>query len=300
MLKIAWRENFAHHLPAGHRFPMAKYDLLREQLLYEGTVQESNFFRPEPISEEAILSVHEHAYWTRLRDGLLSPAEIRRSGFPHNPALIERERCIMQGTVEAAVYALKHGVAFNSAGGTHHAFTNRAEGFCLLNDIALGAQHLLDQKLAEKILVIDLDVHQGNGSAQIFQDEPRVFTLSIHGAKNFPMHKEKSDLDVPLEDGTEDQTYHEALTKALDQFPERYQADFVFYQAGVDVLETDKLGRMALTREGCAARDRMVFEWCQQHHLPICVSMGGGYSKQLKDIVEAHANTYRLAQELYF
>lgn len=279
---------------------MAKYDLLPEQLLYEGTISESNLFRPEPLSEPVILETHEAAYWEKLKNGQLSPAEIRRTGFPYSPELVRRETIIMNGTVQAALFALEHGVAMNIAGGTHHAFSNRGEGFCLLNDLAIAANYLLRHRHLRKILIVDLDVHQGNGTAEIFQNEPRVFTFSMHCAHNYPFHKERSDLDIALPDGTDDAAYLSLLQEALPRLVQEVEPDFILFQCGVDVLATDKLGKLSLTREGCKARDRFVLETCKRNNIPVAASMGGGYSARLADIVEAHANTFRLAQNIWF
>ncbi|QHL88562.1 histone deacetylase [Nibribacter ruber] len=300
MLKIAWSEEYAHHLPEGHRFPMLKYELLPEQLLYEGTVTHANFFRPSPLPEDRILRVHDQDYWQKLKTLQLSPSEIRKTGFPLSQGLVDREVRIMGGTVEAADFALEFGVAMNIAGGTHHSFTDRGEGFCLLNDNALGARYLLDEGKAQKVLIVDLDVHQGNGTAQIFAQEPRVFTFSMHGGKNYPFHKETSDLDVELPDGIEDAAYLALLQQHLPRLMDHVEPDFVFFQSGVDVLATDKLGKLALTTAGCKERDRIVLELCLRHGVPLVASMGGGYSTRIADIVEAHANTYRLAQQIFF
>lgn len=206
----------------------------------------------------------------------------------------------MNGTTRCADFALKYGVAMNIAGGTHHAFTNRGEGFCLLNDIAIASHYLLSSGLSRKILVVDLDVHQGNGTAEIFENDPRVFTFSMHGAKNYPMQKENSDLDIALEDGTTDKIYLNHLEKNLDTLLNEVEPDFIFFQSGVDILETDKLGRLSVTLEGCKHRDRLVLELAHENKIPIVASMGGGYSEDINIIVEAHANTYRQAQDIYF
>lgn len=300
MLKIAWTEIYAHPLPQNHRFPMEKYNLLPEQLIYEGTVTEDSFFAPGVLTTDLVLRTHDTVYWDKLQYGKLARLEERRTGFPWSKELIERETIIMQGTLDAARYALKHGVAMNIAGGTHHAFTDRGEGFCLLNDIAIAANYLLDEGLAKQVLVVDLDVHQGNGTAEIFRDEPRVFTFSMHGASNYPMHKEQSDLDVALVDGTDDTTYLALVDKHLKSLLDSVQPDFVFFQSGVDVLATDKLGRLGMSIDGCKTRDRMVLEQCKLNEIPVMASMGGGYSEKIAHIVEAHANTYRLAQEIFF
>lgn len=300
MLKIAWSKIYNHPLPAGHRFPMEKYDLLPEQLLHEGTVQQDNFFHPRKLTEAEILSTHDAEYWEKLKNLNLSRHEERRSGFPLSSLIVEREITINAGTIEAADYALQYGVAMNIAGGTHHAYTNRAEGFCFLNDIAIAANYLLDQKKAKQILVVDLDVHQGNGTAEIFQNDTRVFTFSMHGEKNYPMHKEKSDLDIGLADGTDDKTYLKLLDENLKELMQKVAPDFIFFQSGVDVLATDKLGRLGLSIEGCKKRDELVLKTAFDNQGPLVASMGGGYSEKIKDIIEAHANTFRLAQEIYF
>jgi acetoin utilization deacetylase AcuC-like enzyme len=300
MLKIAWSEKYVLPLPPNHRFPMSKYEVLPQQLMHEGTVNSDNFFAPSPASETEILKTHEADYWLKLKNLQLSSQEVRRTGFPLTPELVNREIIIAQGTIDCAKFSLQHGIAMNIAGGTHHAFTNRGEGFCLLNDMAMAANFLLNNQLAEKILMVDLDVHQGNGTAQIFQHDPRVFTFSMHGANNYPLHKEQSDLDIALRDHTDDKNYLALLDRHLQELMKNEQPDFIFYQSGVDVLATDTLGRLALTRDGCKQRDKLVLSIARQTKTPIVVSMGGGYSPDFKDIIEAHANTYRLAQEIFF
>lgn len=300
MLKIAWSPIYNHPLPPKHRFPMRKYDLLPEQLIHEGTISSENLFSPKLLSENDILTVHHRIYWQKLKTISLSKAEIRRSGFPVTDDLIIRERIIAEGTIEAAIYAKRFGVAMNIAGGTHHAYTDRAEGFCLLNDQAIASRYLLNHGLARRILIVDLDVHQGNGTAEIFQNEPSVFTFSMHGEKNYPMKKETSDLDVPLPDKTEDAEYLKLLDFHLKSILDMFQPDFMFFQAGVDILESDKLGRLALTLNGCKSRDQMVLSIAKNKNIPIVVCMGGGYSEDIRIILEAHANTFRLAQELFF
>ena len=300
MLKIAWSSIYNHPLPQGHRFPMEKYDLLPNQLVYEGTIEDRNIFEPRQLTENEILSVHKPAYWEKLQLVDFTRQEERRSGFPITEQLVKREITINAGTIQCTEYALQYGMAMNIAGGTHHAFTNRAEGFCLLNDIAIAAKYLLDLKKAKQILVVDLDVHQGNGTAEIFRNEPRVFTFSMHGEHNYPLQKEQSDLDIPLKDGTNDKTYVSILERNLDQLLEKVEPDFIFFQSGVDVLQTDKLGRLGLTIDGCKCRDQMVIKAAKNNNLPIVASMGGGYSENIRHIVEAHANTYRVAQATFF
>lgn len=300
MLKIAFNAYYVQPLPEGHRFPMEKYDLLPKQLIHEGTVEAENFFSPTLINKETILGVHDADYLARLINLELSPREQRKSGFPHDKRLIAREQIIMEGTRKCAEFALEHGVAMNIAGGTHHAYADRAEGFCLLNDQAIAAKWLLDKELANQILIIDLDVHQGNGSATIFQDEERVFTFSMHGQNNYPLHKENSNLDVGLKDGIKDQAYLYLLEKNLATVLKRFQPDFIFYQSGVDIIETDKLGRLSVSLAGCRKRDEIVLKLAKQNKVPIVASMGGGYSPEVKHIIEAHANTFRAAQHIFF
>jgi acetoin utilization deacetylase AcuC-like enzyme len=299
MIKIAWHELYAHPLPEGHRFPMLKYELIPEQLLHEGAIEQHNLFSPEPVEEDIVLLTHEKQYWKQLKDLTLPVKEQRRIGFPLNAQLVERELRIAQGTIDGSNFAMANGIAFNVAGGTHHAGSNWGEGFCLLNDQAIASNYLLDKKLANRILIIDLDVHQGNGTAEIFQDESRVFTFSMHGDKNFPFRKEISDLDIPLDDQTNDEKYLTLLESNLKKVFDQHQPDFVFYLSGVDVLSTDKLGKLALTKKGCKERDRLVLQTCKDKNLAVQISMGGGYSTDIKDIVDAHCNTYRLAFDLF-
>ena len=299
MLKIAYHPLYAHPLPEGHRFPMLKYELIPAQLLHEGTIEQKNLFSPAVLDERYITAAHDQSYWFSLKNLSLSLKEQRRIGFPLSAQLVEREIRIAQGTIDGALFAQQYGVAFNVAGGTHHAGSNWGEGFCLLNDQAIAANYLLNSGLAGRILIIDLDVHQGNGTAEIFKNEPRVFTFSMHGDKNFPFRKEVSDLDLPLDDGTADDEFLNKLSSSLTFIFKKHQPNFVFYLAGVDVLATDKLGKLALTKKACKERDQMVFEMCIQHRVPVQVSMGGGYSEDIKVIVDAHCNTFRVANDLF-
>ncbi|MDC8005436.1 histone deacetylase [Aureisphaera galaxeae] len=300
MLKIAYHPIFKHNLPLGHRFPMSKYELLHQQLLLEGTCSEENFFVPGPLNDEHVFAVHTSEYVASLRNLTLDKKAIRKIGFPLSTKLVEREECITQGTIEGCKYALQHGIAMNIAGGTHHAYTDRGEAFCLFNDQAVGAKYLLAKGKAKKILMVDLDVHQGNGTAEIFQNDPDVFTFSMHGGKNYPFKKEVSDLDIGLDDGTEDEQYLSKIKEILPELIETEKPDFIFYLSGVDILATDKLGRLGCTLEGCKERDRFVLQTCKDLGIPVQVSMGGGYSPDIKIIIEAHANTFRMAQEIYF
>ena len=300
MLKITWNKHYRHPLPEGHRFPMDKYDLIPEQLIYEGTISSSDLLDPGMAAEKDILRVHEKNYLEKLKNGMLTVQEIRRIGFPLSADLVSREFSITRGTIQCALYALESGISFNMAGGTHHAYADRGEGFCLLNDIAVAASFLIDRHLATKILIVDLDVHQGNGTAKIFEGREEIFTFSIHGENNYPLFKEKSYRDIALPDGTTDNFYLEKLDYHLNDLVESCQPDFIFYQAGVDILATDKLGRLALTLQGSAARDRKVFSVCRENRIPAVVVMGGGYSDDIRTIIEAHANTFREACEIYF
>ncbi|HEX8023119.1 histone deacetylase [Mucilaginibacter sp.] len=300
MLKISYDPIYAHPLPEGHRFPMLKYELIPAQLLHEGVISKDNLFSPDLLAEGTIIRTHDENYWHQLRDLTLPPKEQRRTGFPLSARLVEREIMIAKGTIDGCRYAFEGGVAFNVAGGTHHAGSNWGEGFCLLNDQAIAANYLLDSELSKSILIIDLDVHQGNGTAQIFENEPRVFTFSMHGANNFPYRKEQSDLDIPLQDGVGDDEFLEILKTTLPRLIKQQKPNFIFYLSGVDILATDKLGKLALSKEACKARDQFVFEQCIKYNIPVQVSMGGGYSPQIKDIVEAHCNTFKAAIDLYF
>ncbi|MFN0204516.1 MAG: histone deacetylase [Bacteroidia bacterium] len=300
MLKIAFSELYAHTLPEGHRFPMLKYELIPEQLLYEGTIQRDNLFVPKPLSEEILLWTHCENYWAKLKNLTLTDKEIRKTGFPLSARLVQREAHILQGTLDAALFAQKHGVAMNIAGGTHHAFRDSGEGFCLLNDFAVASTYLIKKGLAKQILIVDLDVHQGNGSAKIFENEDKVFTFSMHCGANYPLHKEKSDLDIELPVGATDELFLSLLKTHLPRLIDEVQPDFICYLSGVDILHTDKLGRLACTLKGCKERDKYVLTLCKTHNIPVVIAMGGGYSVLIKDIVEAHCNTFRVAQELYF
>ncbi len=300
MLKIAYHHIYKHPLPEGHRFPMEKYELIPQQLLHEGSCTPENFFEPGIPDEKDILAVHTKTYINDLNTLNLTKSAARKLGFPLSKTLVKREGIITQGTITASKYALEHGIAMNIAGGTHHAYSNRGEAFCLYNDQAIGARYLQNNGLAKKILIVDLDVHQGNGTAEIFQNDPSVFTFSMHGAGNYPFQKEKSDLDIGLADGTGDTEYLKFLKETLPKLIEEQQPDFIYYLCGVDIIAGDKLGRLGCTIAGCKERDRFVLQICKDNKIPVMCSMGGGYSPDIKIIVEAHANTYRLAQEIYF
>lgn len=299
MIKIAFDPIYAHPLPENHRFPMLKYQLIPEQLMHEGTYTANHFFAPSICEEEIILYTHDQAYLNKLLNQQLSPSEQRKIGFPQSPELTQRELIITQGTIDACLYALETGVALNVAGGTHHAFADRGEGFCLLNDMAVAANYLLRKQISKKILIIDLDVHQGNGTAKLMEKEERVFTFSMHGAHNYPFHKEQSDLDIGLKDGTNGQEYLAILSNTLPKLIEQVKPDFAFYLSGVDILNTDKFGKLQVSLDECKQRDRIVFEQLKKHRIPVTVALGGGYSPDVRTIVEAHCNTFRLAANFY-
>ena len=300
MLKIAHDVLYNHQLKKNHRFPMIKYELIPEQLIMENTCIENNFFKPGEISDKIILLTHHEFYYNKLINQTLNDREIRAIGFPMSNKLIKREKMIVQGTIECALNSIKYGISMNIAGGTHHAFSNRAEAFCILNDQAIAANFLIYNNYCKKILILDLDVHQGNGTAEIFSKNINVFTVSFHGEKNYPFRKEKSDYDHGFKDGTSDREYLNKIKYDIPRLVEKFEPDFIFYLSGVDIIENDKLGRLSVSINGCKERDRFVLDYCKANNIPIQVSMGGGYSPNLKDIIEAHANTFRLAQEIYF
>jgi acetoin utilization deacetylase AcuC-like enzyme len=300
MLKIAFDPIYKHSLKIGHRFPMEKYELLPEQLLKKNICSIDNFFLPSAIDERHLLSTHDEVYYNNLINLTLSKLDARKIGFPLSDSLIERERVIAQGTIQNTHFAQQHGISMNIAGGTHHAFRDRPGAFCMLNDQAIAANYLINNNLSNKVMIVDLDVHQGDGTASIFENKDFVFTISFHGQKNYPFKKQNSDFDLPLEDNTGDRVYLNALKYHLPRLIDLFEPDFIFYLSGVDVLKTDKLGRLGLTMAGCKERDRFVLKFCKDQKIPVQVSMGGGYSMHLKEIIDAHSNTFELAQELFF
>lgn len=298
-LHIAFDPIYAHPLPEGHRFPMLKYELIPAQLLYEGSITQDNLFAPQACPDEVVLWTHDAGYVNKLNNQTLSAKEQRHIGFPQSPQLTDREFIITQGTIDCCHYAFENGVALNVAGGTHHAFAERGEGFCMLNDFAVAANYLLHKRLANQLLVVDLDVHQGNGTAKLFEREPRVFTFSMHGKNNYPFHKERSDLDVELPDGIEDKDYLGLLQQHLPPLLDRVKPDLVFFLSGVDILSTDKFGKLKVSMDGCRRRDEYVLELLHQRGLPCVISMGGGYSPEVRTIVNAHCQTFRAAKSIY-
>jgi acetoin utilization deacetylase AcuC-like enzyme len=297
-MKVFYSDRFVLPLPEGHRFPMKKYSMLRERVYEEGICGPGELRVPHPVTDQEILRVHDPAYLKKVVTGTLTDKEMRRIGFPWSKRMVERSRRASGGTLEACRVALKEGLAANLAGGTHHAFTNRGEGFCVLNDSAIAARALRAEGLVEKVAVLDTDVHQGNGTAAILRGDPNVFTLSIHGAKNYPFRKEESDLDVPLPDGADDGAFLAALSGALDRVLDLRSWDLAIFLAGADPFEDDKLGRLCVTKEGLAERDRMVLEGCRDHDIPVVVTMAGGYARQVEDTVDIHFQTVKRAAQL--
>ncbi|MGB3076994.1 MAG: histone deacetylase [Chitinophagales bacterium] len=298
-MKIAFAPEYVLPLPANHRFPISKYELIPLQLLHEGIVTEENFFQPESIDIEVVALTHTQEYIHRLQNLQMTDSEMRKIGFPQTPELMTREFIIAGGTLECCEFAKQHGVSLNIAGGTHHAYPDHGEGFCLMNDCAIAANYLLHTSKAARLLIIDLDVHQGQGTAKIFEHEKRVFTFSMHGKNNYPVHKEKSTLDVELPDGIRDNDYLSLLQQHLPQVIDQFRPDFSFYISGVDIIATDRFGKLNVSMEGCKRRDAFVFETLKKQNIPVVVTMGGGYSPEIKDILEAHCNTYRVAKEIY-
>ncbi|HEV8158824.1 MAG TPA: histone deacetylase [Pyrinomonadaceae bacterium] len=281
-----------------HVFPIKKFELVRDRLLKDGTLQTCEISEPQPAEIEDVLLVHTDDYVTRLRNGTLTTREVRRLGLPWSKSLVRRSFLACSGTVNAARHALENGVASNLAGGTHHAFPDRGEGFCVLNDVAVAIRVLQKKKLAKKFLIIDCDVHQGNGTAFIFKDDTDVFTFSMHGAKNYPLFKEKSTLDIELPDKTGDAEFLEILNKALPHIFLQ-NPDLVFYLGGADPFEKDKLGRLGLTIEGLQQRDEMVLSFAKNKKIPIVTTMSGGYAQDINDTVEIHCNTIRTVRKVF-
>lgn len=299
MIKIAWKANYILDLPVNHPFPMEKYELLPVQLKRQGIASEEDFFTPSALCEEDILLTHSAEYWHKLKNLLLSSKEEKKTGFPQSEAMVEREVDICGATLSLAEHALVNGCGFNIAGGTHHAFSDHGEGYCLLNDNAVAANVLLKRKQVKKVLIVDLDVHQGNGTAEIFSGNKNVFTFSMHGERNYPSQKMNSDLDIPLKCGAGDAEYLPLLKEHLDRIINTEKPDIIFYQAGVDVLEGDRFGRLALSINGCMERDLTVFSKCHSLSIPLVVTMGGGYSRKISTIIDAHTNTFRIGYDLF-
>jgi len=289
---IYYCDHFVLPLPEGHRFPMEKYSRLRERVREAGL---GEWLRvPEPATDGELSLVHDPAYLRRVAEGTLAPAEVRRIGFPWSSAMVERCRRSVGGTLGAARAALDLGTGVNLAGGTHHAFADRGEGFCVFNDVAVATRVLQREGRIRRVAVIDLDVHQGNGTAAIFRGDPDVFTLSVHGAGNYPFQKEESDLDLALPDGAGDSPFLDAVEEGVARSLAT-RPDLVFYLAGADPYEGDRLGRLGVSREGLATRDRIVLDACRAAGVPVALSMAGGYAREVEDTVAIHFHTVRAA-----
>lgn len=292
-------DHFEVELPPTHRFPMGKYAALRERLLAEEVLGPADIVRAEAAPLEAILAVHEEAYVRGFLAGGLDRKAVQRIGFPWSEALVARTLGSAGATLLAAEWALEHGFAGSLAGGTHHAYRDQGSGYCVFNDLAMATRLLLDRGLAKRVLIVDVDVHQGDGTAAMLADEPAAFTLSMHGARNFPARKQVSDLDVALPDGTADGAYLEALDGALAEGFERGRPDFVLMQGGVDVLDEDRLGRLALSPAGVAERDRRVMRAAHTRGVPLVTTLGGGYAEPIDLSIAAHINTWRVAASIW-
>jgi len=298
-LKIFYSDRFVLPLPEGHRFPMRKYAMLRERVEAAGICSPGELRVPRPATDEELLRAHARGYLDRVKTGTLSRDEIRRIGFPWSEQMVERSRRSCGATLETSAAALEEGFAANLAGGTHHAFADRGEGYCVFNDVAVAIRALQHEGGIRHALIIDTDVHQGNGTASIFEGDPTVYTFSIHGAKNFPFHKEKSDLDVELPDGTEDGAYLDALAEGLERSLDESDAEIAFYLAGADAFSGDRLGRLSVSKEALAERDRMVLGACHERHLPVVLTMAGGYAREIEHTVEIHFNSIASAEKMW-
>ena len=297
-MKIYYHDHFVLPLPAGHRFPMPKYALLRQRVKAAGIIAEEDLTPGPAATDEQLTRAHTPEYVDRVQHGRLSDREMRQIGFPWSPGLVERSRRSVGSTIAACRAALRDGLAINLAGGTHHAGPDYGQGFCVFNDSAVAARAMQAEGLTGRIVILDCDVHQGNGTAEIFAGDPTVFTFSIHGAKNFPFRKKPSDLDVALDDDADDPIYLDALEEGVNRALELAEADMAIYLAGADPYAGDRLGRLAITKRGLAQRDRFVLGACQAAGLPVTIAMAGGYGTNIDDTVDIHFQTVRLAAEM--
>jgi acetoin utilization deacetylase AcuC-like enzyme len=297
-MKVFYSDHFVLPLPEGHRFPMVKYSMLRERVAQDGICGPGELLTPRAVTDEEILRAHAPDYLKRVASGKLTDKEVRRIGFPWSEKMVERSRRASGGTLGACLAALDEGFAANLAGGTHHAFSDRGEGYCVFNDSAIAARAVQAAGLVERVVVIDTDVHQGNGTAAILHTDPTVYTFSVHGAKNFPFHKEVSDLDAPLPDGAGDTEFLATLESGLEAALDAADADLAIYLAGADPFEGDRLGRLAVTKAGLAERDRIVLETCRERGIPVAVTMAGGYAYEVEDTVDIHFRSIRRAAGL--
>ncbi len=297
-MKVFYSDRFVLPLPEDHRFPMVKYSLLRERVARDGICGPGDLRTPRAVTDGEILRAHAPDYLERVVSGTLTKKEVRRIGFPWSERMVERSRRASGGTLGACLAALEEGFAANLAGGTHHAFSDKGEGYCVFNDSAIAARAVQAAGLAERVVVIDTDVHQGNGTARILHRDPTVFTFSIHGAKNFPFDKEESDLDAPLPDGADDTAFLAALERELKTALDAADADLAIYLAGADPFEGDRLGRLCVTKAGLAERDRIVLEACKERGIPAAITMAGGYAREVEDTVDVHFQSIRRAADL--
>jgi len=295
MLQLWTSARYTFPLPLGHRFPIAKYERLREQIVISGIGSAGSLHEPEPATRAALLRVHTPDYVDRFVDGRLGESELRRLGFPWSTALVERSLRSVGGTCEAATAALENGVAMNLAGGTHHAFADHGEGFCVFNDVAVAIRLLQNTGRVCRVAIIDLDVHQGNGTNAIFAGDESVFTFSMHGGRNYPFQKVPGSLDVELADGTRDDDYLSQLADHLPAVLSRAEPDLVVYLAGADPHESDTLGRLSVSFDGLARRDALVLELCREVGLPVAITIAGGYGRNLEDTIQIHLETARIA-----
>jgi acetoin utilization deacetylase AcuC-like enzyme len=297
-LKVFYSDHFVLPLPEGHRFPMVKYSMLRERVAASGICEPGEMRVPRPVSDEEILRAHDRDYLRHVVEGTLSRKEMRRIGFPWSERMVERSRRASGGTLGACLAALEDGFSANLAGGTHHAFADQGEGYCVFNDSAIAARAVRAEGLVEQVVILDTDVHQGNGTEAILRGDPSIFTFSIHGARNFPFRKEESDLDVALPDGADDGEFVEALEASLERVLEESKAELAFYLAGADPYEDDRLGRLSVSKEGLAERDRLILESCRERDIPVAVTMAGGYARKVEDTVDIHFRSIERAASL--
>jgi len=297
-MHVFYTPRYYAEIGAGHIFPIRKFELVRDKLLGEGTLRLDEIFEPDPASVEDVLLVHSEDYVSRLCDGTLTTKEIRRLGLPWSESLVRRSFYAVGGTLAATEVSLSEGYSSNLAGGTHHSFPERGEGFCVLNDVAIAVRAMRARKLIKRAAIVDCDVHQGNGTATIFADDSDTFTFSVHGANNYPLFKAQSSLDVELPDGTSDDEYLECLGHHLPTVLD-HEPDVVFYLAGADPYAEDKLGRLALSIDGLRARDEFVLRECYEREVPVVTVMSGGYGKDINDTIEIHCNTIRMVKEVF-
>jgi acetoin utilization deacetylase AcuC-like enzyme len=298
-MKVYYSDHFTLPLPEGHRFPIEKYALLRKRVMADGIITNGNAIVPPQATLDQLRLAHNPEYVQRVINGELSEKEVRRIGFPWSLGLVQRSRRSVGGTIAACRTALQEGVSANLAGGTHHAFPDHGEGYCVFNDCAVAARAMQAENRVRRVVILDCDVHQGNGTAAIFAQDPSVFTFSIHGAKNFPFHKEPSDLDIALPDGCGDDQYLDSLRQGLEQSLSRAGAGLAIYLAGADPYEGDRLGRLALSKPGLVKRDSLVFSLCGEAGIPVAVTMSGGYADCVDDSVDIHYQTIKIAAQYH-